>query len=78
MVTHSLRQFSMQVDGICNGGVATIEVYEIINRSCCCGSVECTRVMTIPGRLPKHNTNKSFRICAKVMYTTRIVCTGVV
>ena len=54
MVTCSLRQFSMQVDGICNGGVATIKDVRIKNRSCCCGSVECTRVMTIPGPLPKH------------------------
>ena len=29
----------MQVDGICSGGVATIEVYEIKNQSCCYGTV---------------------------------------
>ena len=46
----------------------------IKNRSCCCGgSMEYTRLMTIPGPLLKcciYNTNKSFRTCAKVMYST--------
>ena len=41
----------------------------IKNRSCCCRSMEYTRVMTIPGPLLKC-CNKSFRTCAKVMYNT--------
>ena len=39
------------------------------NQSSYCGSVESTRLMTIPGPLQKC-CNKSFRTCAKVRYKT--------
>ena len=61
----------MQVDSICNGGVATMEGYEDLK------SVLLQEYGIYKGNdnsraLAKvlYNTNKSFRTCAKVMYNT--------
>ena len=62
----------MQVDSICNGGVATMEEYILGLKILLLREYGIYKGNDNSRALAKvlYNTNKSFRTCAKVMYST--------
>ena len=74
LVTFSLRQFSMQVDSSCNGGVATAHRRKLGLKSVFllweCGMYKANDNFRVLDKV-LYNTNTIFRTCTKVMYNTR-------